>query len=105
LKSFPLDSTNIMRPRPLLINMWKGIAIMFFIEFFVDYHTMNIQKKRKKNHIICYVHHNEHCDFEIYYKRWLLLCVPSFNNENKIIPHDMKDEIQINLVRKNYIQF
>jgi hypothetical protein len=62
-------------------------------------------KKRRKFHIICYVHYNEHCDLEIYYKGWLLLCVPSFNDENNIIPHDMKDEIQINLMKKNYMQF
>jgi hypothetical protein len=37
-----------------------------FIEFVANYDSMNLRKKRKKSHIICYMHDNEHQDPENY---------------------------------------
>jgi hypothetical protein len=86
------------------------LSNIILIEFFVaNYDIVNLKGKREKNHIMCYVHYNEHWTQKIT-REQLLLIIPFFDNE-----HTFKDdhstwnatysmhEIQINLLRKTFI--
>ncbi len=45
---------------------------------------VNLRDKRKKSHILCYVHYNEHQNLKNYYKKQLLLFIPFFDNEHTL---------------------
>jgi hypothetical protein len=64
LKTLPLDSTNIMCPS-IIDKYVKRNNFLFnisLIEFVVDCDTMDDTKRKRKFHVIHYVHYNEHCD-------------------------------------------
>jgi hypothetical protein len=80
-----------------------------FIEFVANYDIVYLRKKRKKSHIICYVHYNEHWDLENYYRKQLLLFIPFFDNEHTLKgDHSTLNatcnmhEIEINLLLKKH---
>ncbi len=62
LKTFPLDSTDIMCPSIIdkYIKRPDYLSNISLIEFVANYDIVNLRKKRKKSYIICYVHYNEH---------------------------------------------
>jgi hypothetical protein len=111
-KTLPLDSTNIMCPSIIdkYIKRPNYSSNISLIEFVANYDIVNLRKKRKKSHIIHYVHYNEHCDLENYYKEQLLLFIPFFDNEHTLkgdhstwnVAYNIH-EIQINLIRKTFI--
>jgi hypothetical protein len=64
LKNLPSNSTDIMCPSIIDKYMKRPNSLSNFslIEFVVDHDVVNVNKKKHKSHIICYVHYNEHCD-------------------------------------------
>jgi hypothetical protein len=64
LEKLPSNCTNIVCPSIIdkYIERSNYLSNVFFIEFVADHDAININKKRHKSHIICYVHDNEHCD-------------------------------------------
>jgi hypothetical protein len=70
LKTLPLDSTNIMCPSIIdkYIKRPNYILYISLIRFAANYDIVNLRGKRKKSHIIHYVHYNEHQDPKIYYR-------------------------------------
>jgi hypothetical protein len=69
LKTLPSNSIDIMRPS--IINKYIKMIFfsnVFFIEFIANHDMVNVNKKRHKFHIICYVHYSEHCDLENFHK-------------------------------------
>jgi hypothetical protein len=64
LKTLPLDSTYIMCMSIIdkYIKRPNYLSNNFLITFVANYNIVNLRKKRKKSHIIRYVHYNEHQD-------------------------------------------
>jgi len=112
LKTFPLDSTNIMCFSIIdkYIKKPNYLSNISLIEFFANYDIVNLFLKRKKSYIIHYVHYNEHQDPKHYYRKQLLLFIHLFDHEHTlkadhstwITAYNMH-EIQINLLKKLYI--
>ncbi len=75
LKTLPLDVINIMCPSIIdkYIKRTNYLSNISFIEFVANCDIANLREKRKKSHIIHYVHSNEHRDLENYYKKHLSL--------------------------------
>jgi hypothetical protein len=84
LKTFPLDSTNIMCSSIIdkYIKKPNYLSNISLIEFVANYDIVNLREKRKKSHIIHYVRYNEHQDPKKYYREQLLLFIPFFDNEH-----------------------
>jgi hypothetical protein len=59
-----LDFTNIMCMSIIdkYIKRPNYLSSHFIIEFVANYNTINLRKRRKISHTICYVHYNEHQD-------------------------------------------
>jgi hypothetical protein len=99
---------------PLIIDKYikrpNYLSNIFLIEFVANYNIVNFREKRKKSHIICYVHYNEHRDPENYYREQLLLFILFFDNEHTFkgdhstwtVAYNMH-EIQIILLIKTFI--
>ncbi len=67
----PLDFINIMC-LSIIDNYIKRpnyLSNISLIEFVAYYDIVNLRKKRKKCHVICYMHYNEHQNLENYYKK------------------------------------
>jgi hypothetical protein len=64
LKKLPSNSIDIMC-LSIIDKYIKKLNYLFnvsFIEFVADHDMINVNKKKHKYHIICYVHYNEHHD-------------------------------------------
>jgi len=71
LKIFPLDFIDIMCPSIIdkYIKRPNYLSNISLIEPVTNYDIVNLRKKKKKSHIIHYVHYNEHQDPKNYYKK------------------------------------
>jgi hypothetical protein len=109
LKTFPLDSTNIMCPSIIDKYIKRPnyyLSNISLIEFVANYDIVYLKGKRNKSHIIHYVHYNEHRDPKNYHRKQMLLFTPFFDNEHVLkgdhfiwnVAHNMH-EIQINLLK------
>jgi hypothetical protein len=89
LKALPSNSTNIMcmSINDKYIKRPNCLSNVFLIEIVVDHDIINVNKKKHKSHIIHYVHYNEHHDPNFFYKKILLLFIPSFDNEDTFKGH------------------
>jgi hypothetical protein len=89
LKKLPSNSTNIMCPSIIdkYIKRPNSLFNVSLIEFVANHDVVNVNKKRDKFHIICYVHYNEHRDPKSFYKEQLLLFIPFSNNEDTLKGH------------------
>jgi hypothetical protein len=92
------------------IQRFNYLSNISLIEFVAYYDIVNLRKKRKKCHIIRYVHYNEQQDPKNYYKEQLLLFIPFFDNGHTFKgDHSMWNmvynmhETQINLLKKTFI--
>jgi hypothetical protein len=56
------------------------------IEFVVDHDMVNVNQKRHKFHIICYVHYNEHHD-PIFLNKKTFIVIFIFDNEDILKGH------------------
>jgi hypothetical protein len=74
------------------IKKHKYLSNISFIEFVANYDIVNFREKKKKPHIIHYVHYDEHQNPKKCYKEQLLLFIPFFDNEHTFKgdhPHGM----------------
>ncbi len=69
-KTFPLDSIDITCPSIIdkYIKRPNYLFNISLIEFVANYDIVNLREKKKKSHIICCVHYNEHQDPKIIIK-------------------------------------
>jgi hypothetical protein len=79
-----LDFINIMCLSIIdkYIKRPNYLSNISLIEFVTNYDIVNLRKKRKKSHIICRMHYNEHQDQENYYRKLLLLFIPFFDTKH-----------------------
>ncbi len=62
--------------------MFNSLFNVFLIESVVDHDMVNVNKKKKKSHIIHYVHYSEYHDPNVLYIKKLVLFIPFLCNED-----------------------
>ncbi len=90
--------------------MFNSLFNVFLIESVIDHDMVNVNKKKKKSHIIHYVHYSEYHDPNVFYIKKLVLFIPFLCNEDTLKGHHSTwhsaynmHEKQISLVRKKIV--